>query len=546
MRTKSLIWFLPVLLLSACATTSNDPGSPDKLYRSGDMAAAAQAVLKEAEESAGRDKILSYLRAAKMMREAGQFENSNNYFAKALQLIEAQDIKAEISVTGSAADVLANPKVRDYTPWAADRIFLRLYSAMNYLELGDFNSAKVELRGVYDAQKQVESINAKRIEQLRAQLAEAKEGEDYKKAQENNITTETFLDQLAGNQAFTEAYANINDRPGQQMQLTVDQISQLSAADFENPFAHYMQGLLFALAADSSDELERAAKAFEIALSMAPQATVIAEDLAAAKSRQSLKTKLEPTVWVIHENGHGPEIDQLRIAFRFNRADGNIAAGALEGLMENADISIPIPVANPLFDTLLLAFPVLNKQAPETAYSSLSVVGDTTAASSTVASMEQMMVREFKNNLPGAINAALLGGLAKAMLNQVAKKELGTWSLLTTAGSSALTMADDRIWREVPREFAVVRLPAPGNGQITLRAPQGRLATAPLTLEVPADKPSIVFLTTPTTDAAPNARVLSFERTDSGAYRLLPPPPPPAAPEVEAPASSNPAASATL
>lgn len=88
-----------------------------------------------------RDQVLYLLNRAMLLRMAGRFEASNRSFEAAKTLI---DRLSAISVSEQGGAFSVNEMMRSYTGEPFDRVLIHVYAALNYLELGRPQDARVE------------------------------------------------------------------------------------------------------------------------------------------------------------------------------------------------------------------------------------------------------------------------------------------------------------------------------------------------------------------------------------------------------------------
>ena len=166
---------------------------------------------------------------------------------------------------------------------------LNTYKALNYLQLGEPDKARVELIRAYQRQQDAVEDNKKRIAKVQEEAAKNKDKKTMDKAEEDP----KFKAQMQG------AYTNLDNlKP---------------YANYVNPFTVYLDGLFFmANAADASD-LERAHKSFERVAGFDPENNYVKQDLAMVDGLIQGKP-LPPTTYVIFETGCAPVRDQIRIS----------------------------------------------------------------------------------------------------------------------------------------------------------------------------------------------------------------------------------------
>jgi hypothetical protein len=88
-----------------------------------------------------KDEALYLMNKAMLLRMQGKFDQSNQAFEQAKALIDKLDA---ISVTEQTGTLLVNDATRSYLGEDFERALIHLYEALNYLELGDRDAARVE------------------------------------------------------------------------------------------------------------------------------------------------------------------------------------------------------------------------------------------------------------------------------------------------------------------------------------------------------------------------------------------------------------------
>ena len=130
---------LLVLCLGGCATYSQQATSMRDNLLSG-RADLARAIAEEKDQD--HDDVLASLNKGMLRRMTGDYAASNQIFELAKQRMESL---YGVSLTDTAASVTINDAVRDYKGDRYEQVLLHAYMAMNYLELGKLDSARVEM-----------------------------------------------------------------------------------------------------------------------------------------------------------------------------------------------------------------------------------------------------------------------------------------------------------------------------------------------------------------------------------------------------------------
>lgn len=133
-------WILILLLVaSGCSTYASKSARLRDAIAAGDYDAALEQL------DADSDDVLELLQRGLLLSYAGRFTESNDAFHRAEDRIDELYTK---SVSREAAAFVTNDATLPYTGWAHERVLLHLYSALNYLSLGERDGALVECRRV--------------------------------------------------------------------------------------------------------------------------------------------------------------------------------------------------------------------------------------------------------------------------------------------------------------------------------------------------------------------------------------------------------------
>lgn len=132
---------LLLVVLSGCATYGDWVGEMEHQIAARDFTGA----LRTLDERAGgraRDAVLYDLNRAMLLRMAGEYARSNAVFEQAKDAIERLDA---VSVSEQAGALAVNDMLRSYTGEPFERVLLHVYAALNYLEMGRPDDARVEI-----------------------------------------------------------------------------------------------------------------------------------------------------------------------------------------------------------------------------------------------------------------------------------------------------------------------------------------------------------------------------------------------------------------
>lgn len=136
------IWFgaaCLLLQLGGCATYSAGFAPIEAKLAAQDPAAALQVLEKQ---RPGRNELLLYLLdKAILQRMQHDFAASNQSLEQAKQVIQTY---SAASISEQTASFIINDTTRTYTGTPLEQVMLHVYAALNYLELGDHDAARVE------------------------------------------------------------------------------------------------------------------------------------------------------------------------------------------------------------------------------------------------------------------------------------------------------------------------------------------------------------------------------------------------------------------
>jgi len=434
---------LAMLLATGCQTYEGKNKAASVHWQRGEVEAAAKVLAaKVKQEKDTKDTIIWQLELAAALRAARQHRESLEALEAAEEKINKYDKGAKVKIGSEALGMLANQQQLPYEGRAYDKIMLNTYKALNYLQLGEPDKARVEFIRSQQRQDEAVEINKARIEKAEAQMEKAKE---KKELDPDKIKEDPkFKGQFDGAYAFLDQYK--------------------AEANYKNPAAVYLHGLFFMAAATGPADLEMAKHSFDEVAGMMEENKFVKTDRELLEQALAGKA-LPPATYVIFETGRAPIRGQIRI---------------------------DIPTFWPKLPYLGAAFPKLNFQTNYLTNLRVSG-GDVSETTQVLANMDTVVSRDFKNELPTIITKTLISTALKATSlhfaweatrkkNQNGRLDDGGWAgmLVLTTGTiawAASNIADTRTWTTLPKEFQVCRVPTPADRKIQLAGPDGQLKT---------------------------------------------------------------------
>ena len=404
-------------------------------YRAGNYPVAEQELQDEggdAINSVGhRDRLLFLLEEGAVTRTSGKLQASNQALDGADKLFQEYDKKADIRIGRSVMATMTNLAAVDYEGYGYDRIMANAYKAMNYMEQGNLDYARVELKRVAYAQQLIQKRKQDKIRE--AEAARKEQGE-------------TDVNRTMSDPSFR---ARTNDLCGP--------LPDNSAkAVYANAFAEYLQGIFLLHAGDAADhEVGRAA--LRNTLSMVDN-EYVRQDVELAE-RITSGQPVPPMTYVIFETGIAPRREEVRIdvpIFIFNMM-------AHDTGVDYVGVAFPRLVTEPG------GMPFLNVRTAAGTVSTQMLVN-----------MDWVIAREFKDDLPMVITKTLISAGVKAAAAYAANRATNNnvyanilTRIATTVYQASVNVADVRTWRSLPKMIVVARVPTPDDGVVSLMSPMG-------------------------------------------------------------------------
>jgi len=387
---------------------------------------ATKAASKQKSETA-RDAVILRLEQGATLRAAGQYKESIAAFDTAEEGVNVFDGKSKgKTAVNESLSLLTNPTMLPYDGYAYDKIMLNTYKAADYLQLGDFENARVEFNRAMEKQADALAVNDKRIEKAQA-AAEAKK---------QKIDPEKIKNDPEFSKQWKEYY------------LDLDQMKFY--ADYRNPFTEYLSGLFFMCQPTDGADLQRSRKSFELVLGMIGENKFIDQDMKMIEQATAGQA-ISRTTYVIFETGRAPSRDEIQI-------------------------NVPTFLATSKVPYVGMAFPKLTFHNGNV--HSLTVkAGNTNEATITLSSMDSVIAQEFKNDMTRVIirtvaSAAIKAGVSYGTSEGTKKNEAAeiaaqaAWLIYQLV----FNHADMRTWNTLPKEIQFCHFPTPADRKIEITA----------------------------------------------------------------------------
>lgn len=415
-RTVITAVVLP-LVLGGCAGTMRSYDS--ELKQTVGLAASgnhAQALTQLEKNNPDKDKdLLYYFEKGQLLRLEGRFAESREAWFGADQKVREweEEVKADpAKFLGNVGSVIINDKGRRYDGTDYEKVLLTTMLALDHLNLGEWDSARTEIKKTHEREAVIAELRAKQVE---------KETEE---AKTRNVTT------------------TITDLKGYPVETLDDPEVIALKNGYQSAASHYLAGFIYEALAEPG----LAAPGYRTAIELRPNIALLEDGLKNLDGRGSnVKRGMTDTLFVV-ETGFAPA---------------------------KKSISIPIPV--PLgtgIGVTPISFPTIQSDASATVPAQLALdEGKQTVPLALVTNVDAMARRQLRDEMPGIILRGTVRAIAKTAAQNVAYDRGGLIAgLLVTVASVATESADERAWRTLPGKISLGRMTLP-SGEHTLNVP---------------------------------------------------------------------------
>ena len=425
----------PILLilmlgLAGCATYVDRGPRVRVAVEEGDYETAATVAQNFAADEP-KDAMVWNLDAAAALRAQGKLKESAKVFEQVEQAFRAEEERPGFSVGGATLAAFSNGYAEAYRPRPADRIYASTYQALNRIELGDVNGARVAMARLRFVQQAFGSG------QLYVQPKGKQEKYDVAKASQDERTKE-------GLGMIEENLAS----------LTAD-------GAYDDAFSHWLQGMFFLRLGQDPSDREKARK-----------------ELLAATQLNGASEAQGTIVYVISETGMCPDWYQQRI---------DIPLFVVSSRVPYVSVALPALRPSGLNYNLKLKLDAQDVAVP------LASRPDALIAKHFEAALPGIKAQAFTSAAVKATASYLINkSTEEAASRPNSGSGAVLWSIATKVGTAIYTVgttkADLRNWSSLPARFSVARLEArPGQKLAVVGHPEA-------TLTLPAGKVLLVSL----------------------------------------------------
>lgn len=459
-------------LSTGCVSHRGQTNAMERAWERGEVDRAARLATTIAErEAGGRSEVLWFLEAGRTLQAAGDFAGSRAAFAEAERRAKDWDNRTGALAAREVAAALTNLESLPYRATPADRVMLQTYQALNFLHEGNIPEARVILNRLQNQQREIQSRNARRIEEERERIrAEA-----------------TGVEQSRDSRPFDPHRAASDERFQRQFERAFRPLREMEAyADFLNPAALYLEVLFFLHRPQIPADLERARFALRQVQGMVPGNPYLTADADTLASilRGEERT---PLVYILLETGMAPEKREVRLDFPLYLFTDEVpyvgAAFPQMHFRPNYDHVLRVRGGGEEAETVLLA------------------------------NMDRILGTEFEQELPLIVAKTLAASGIKAAAVYTLRRAVRTESE-TLAGlvnlfglwyQYSMNRADLRSWTTLPKQWQIARIPRPSDGVLEFIRPETNKTWK---LDLPEGVVSIVHIQLPSRQANPIVNTL--------------------------------------
>jgi hypothetical protein len=418
------------LCVSGCATVRSYDA---ELHGTLDRAAGGNVdgAIKLLDASNGDKKSLLYqLELGMLQRLGGNYGESQKAWTGASAGIDAARTAGLLDaaqLAGGAASYMISDKLRPYRAHDYEQVMLLTYMALNYLALGDYESARVAIKQTHEREAEIAEERAK-------QLAAVEEEANKRGARAN--------------------YKELNGYPVE----TIDnpEVNALRNS-YQSALSHYLAGFVY----EALGEASLAAPGYRQANELQPNQPALEEALRGLDQRMGQRDDGLTDVLFVIGSGLAPAL-------------------------QSRQFRLPVWVGTRMV-LVVASFPVMTGTQFSRPPAGLAFDGGSDSVSLTsLTSIDLMARRRLLDDMPGimlrstvrsATRAALQAGLQQAPQGgrDSGAAALGAAVALAIAATSVVVeKADERTWRTLPAEISIARAKLrPGLHTITLLGADG-------------------------------------------------------------------------
>lgn len=393
---------------------------------------------------------LDHLDAGTNWMLSGDAKRSVSHFDAAeftLKSVETQNVVASSGKMIGAA--LLSESIKDYVPSPAEAVLINYYKALDFLQVGDADSARVELNRSADRTRRAVERYSSEIEAAQAKASGSNASQSYSDPKVKSGVDRNFPE--------------------------MDQ--WVPYKDFIVPPASYLQALFLGRSTDNDDR-QKSGDLYARIIGIVEQNPFVAQD-----ANEVSHGRICPTNncnWILVEHGLGPDLQERRIDIPVITLSGAVVA------------SVALPSLRSRTTTDVIPMRITVDHQPIT----IPLLG----------SMDRVIQVEFKKRFPGVVTRAVVGAAAKAIAQNEINKQNPIFGLVANVVSMATTSADIRSWRGTPGRWSLARFNGgAADSAVTVDTSQG-----PVEVNVPAAGSHLIYIRAISSSSKPVVQVVNI------------------------------------
>ncbi|MBW6489457.1 hypothetical protein, partial [Sulfurimonas sp.] len=382
---KSFVVLVPLIFGGCFSNLATSVGmdvgkraEQESMFIEGDYAHAAALADKN------KENLSSMLRAGNYYLYANDYKRSIALLDESEAVIKNQHEKmAAQSAAEYMAQLMINDAAIPYSASISEAVMVNTYKAIDYMALGKFEEARVELNRAIDRQRRAKETYAELIAKQKSVIAQKrreKKIEGFDKTMNNPQIKDIVRANYSSLEQF-EAYP-----------------------DFINPFTTYLAGLFFLIEGDYA----KSSSLLKEAYGMMPQNETIKSDFLMVERALDGVPIRERYVWVIYENGLAP-------------------------IKKEYKINIPMYMASQKVLYMGIALPKMEPREQATPYLAIFSGSKEIAKTSVVGDIERVIFSEFRYSYNDILTRAVFSMLLKTYSQHEASEKNPYFGLATAA-----------------------------------------------------------------------------------------------------------------
>ena len=434
-------------------------------YYAGEYAAAGTVLGGETGLDYDAEQLLTSLHVAMALRAAGRFDDSQAAFdrAESQLLWRSDEIAGAEDLLAAGFTLVGNDLMVSYQGTIYDGVLVNTFKALNAMHAGDLDRARVEWNRADQRQENAVYQLASKVDAL---AATEEDEEQYQ--EEVGRSMQEVMDPQGPVAARLQAVESLGQYRG-----------------LRNPFTDWLHGV-FRLA---TGEANRASNLFRNAAVLEGQRNRhVLADLVEAERVAGGGAPTGGRVWVIHEDGIGPRLEEFRFDLPIYTGDGVLVVST--------------------------ALPEFHPGAAAGGALQLAAAGEE-HRTEPLLNVDRYAATEFRAGYDAVVFKAVAGTVIRSLIQleiQRQSREQGGFAsvlnFVAPIASAVVTQADTRIWRALPQSIGVASLARPADGRLVIRPASGPAREVAL----PAGQFVLIVVKTIRSDLPPAIHVAALGR----------------------------------